>query len=141
MELQYASITQVRQGKGGREVVIEDDVMDVVRQIKEISLALSVHWNDDGEYFQIKERCADGKDRLVLTTQELDQRLLAHLRKIGSPGWNAGREMERHEDAREKALDHAFHEKVGPIGERAAWAVRKDLEAQNRIFLPRGVRL
>ncbi len=141
MQLQYASLAQVRKGKGGRNVVVENDVMDVVRRISEIDPNLSVHWNDDGEFFEIRELCKDGKERLVLTTQMLDQRLLDHLRLIGSPDWNVGEEMERHEDKREKDLDHAYHEKVGPIGERMAHALRKDLEYQGRVFLPRGVEL
>ncbi len=143
MELRYASIDQVRKGKGGREVHIDagSDVFDMVRQIKEIDPKLSVHWNDDGEYFEIRELCADLKERLVLTSLELDQRLLEHLRKIGSPDWNVADEIDRHEAQREAKIDHATHERVGEIGEQMAHALRKDLQHKGRIFLPRGVNL
>ncbi len=141
MELAYASIDQVRRGKNGREIHLDadSDLFDMVRRIKEIDPSLSVHWNDDGEYFEIRELCPDGKERMVLTTTELDQRLLDHLRKIGSPDWNVADEIDKHEDQREKAVDHATHERVGDIGERMAHALRKDLQYQGRIFLPRGI--
>lgn len=138
MELRHASIALVQKAKNGQKITVEQDVLDVVGQVKEIDPNLSVHWDEAG-YFEIKELCPDGKERLVTTTLELDQRLLEHLRMISSPGWDVGREIDRAEALRDRELDHAYHERVGPLGEKAAHALRKDLQAKNRIFLPRGV--
>lgn len=133
---QRASLAQVRAGRGGRLVEVGPDVLDIGKRILEIDPNLRLRWNDNGEYFVIYEATPDGGEKLVTTTPVLDQRLLDHLRLIGSPGYDAGLEMEKHEKAREGAQEHAFKEEVGEKAELLAHAVRKDLQAQNRIIVP-----
>jgi hypothetical protein len=139
MEIAPATIAQVRLGATGKSVTVEDDVGDIARRIKEIDPALSLHWSDPGQHFYVMEDCKDGKPRMVLTCNELDNRLIDRLRMLASPDHDYIAEVDRLDDAAQRAKDHAFHEQTGEIGERLAHAVRKDLQAKNKIILPRGV--
>src|SRR5438128_1166205 len=137
MEIEHASLAMVQTGRNGERVLIENDVLDIVKQLKEISKDLYVRWNERGEYFVIYEMCKDGTERLVTTCMELDQRLVDHMRKIGSEGWNRNliKEMERAEDEDIKNRKHAFAQKTGEIAERLHHALRKDREIQNKVHL------
>lgn len=140
MEIQRANLSQVRAGRGGRleEIRVGDDVLDIARQLQEVSPALRLRFNERGGYFVVYEIAKDGSEKLVTTCQELDQRLVEHVRRIGSAGWRVGAEMDRAEEDRKRREDHEWRERVGPLAERLAFAVRKDLEAKNKIFVPGG---
>lgn len=141
MEIPSATLTQVRTGRDGKQYTIEEDTLDIVKQIKEIDPHLSVFWNEWGSYFVVIENCLDGAERLVTTTRELDGRILEHLRKIGSDSWrmSIGKELERAEDEAHAAQDHAFGEKMGDNAEHLAHAVKKDLSVQNKAFVPKDI--
>ena len=138
MEIPNASLVQVRTGRDGQQITIEQDVLDIAKRIKEIDPRLSVHWNEFGGYFVIIEHCLDGAERLVTTVQELDQRILDHLRKIGSDGWDVGKELERAENEAHAAHDYAFGEQMGEGSEKLAHAIKKDLGDQSKVFIPAG---
>src|SRR5215469_17036250 len=113
MEHERATLAQIREGKGGRFFEVEDAVFHIVEEIGQIDENLRVNPKAGGSYFEIAEVCKDGKEREVTTAQELDSRLVEHLRRMSKRGWDAGREMEKHEEDRVRAVDHAFHEEVG----------------------------
>jgi hypothetical protein len=138
MEIPHASLIQVKTGRDGKTITIEQDVLDIVKQIKEIDPRLSVHWNEFGGYFVIIEHCLDGAERLVTTVLELDNRILDHLRKIGSTDWDVGKELEKAEDAAYAAKEYAFSEEMGDKAEHLAHAIKKDLNVENKIFVPAG---
>ena len=139
MEIPNASLAMVKTGQDGRQYTIETDVLDIVKQIKEIDPRLNVKYNELAGYFVITEMCLDGVERRVTTTTALDQRVLEHLRKIGSDSWDVGRELDR-ADARFKATkDDEFNETMGENAEHLAHALRKDLGVQNRIVVPGGI--
>ncbi len=134
MDLQPASIAQVRQGKR-RRITVEADVGSVVQQIKEIDPRLGVIWDDDGEFFAVVEQ--DGlKQRIVLTSQELDQRVLDRLRFIVSDGYDYVGEIEAIDAKADREKDHKFREETGEIAERMAHGLRKDLQFKPKIFVP-----
>jgi hypothetical protein len=136
MDLQPASIAQVRQGKH-RRITVEADVGNVVKQIREIDPRLGVIWDDDGEFFAVVEQ--DGlKQRIVLTALELDHRVLERLREISSPDYDYVAEMDRMDAVADREKDHRFSEEVGENAELMAHALRKDLGAkyQGKIFVP-----
>jgi hypothetical protein len=137
IQIQPASMDQVRQGQK-RRITVSDDVGSVVRQIQEIDSRLGVIWDDDGEFFAVVEQ--DGpRQRLVLTAQELDHRVLNRLREIASPDYDYVAEIDRMDREADKESDHRFSEETGEIGEYLAHCVRKDIQAQNKIIVPRGV--
>lgn len=137
-EHKRATIAQIREGKGGRFFEVDSDVLEVVEQIGQIDEHLRVHLNQTGGYWYVNELCPDGKERLVTTAQELDQRLVTHLRRMLKPDWDPGAEMDRIDRERERRVDHETHESVGEKAEVLAHAVRKDLNP-GKIVVPKGV--
>jgi hypothetical protein len=135
MEIQPASIAQVRAGRNGRKVLIEDDVLHIAKRLQEIDRSLRLRWNEQGEFFVVYQ-VLDGSEKLVLTARELDERIVQRVRKIAHPSYDYVAEMERMDRRAEKDADHRFHEQTGEIGERMAHALRKDLQAQNKVFIP-----
>jgi hypothetical protein len=136
MQLQPASITQVRQGKK-RRITVEADVGSVVAQIQEIDPRLGVIWDDDGEFFAVVEQ--DGpRQRVVLTALELDHRVLTRIRELASPDYDYVAEMDRLDAQADREKDHRFAQEVGEQGEVMAHALRKDLglRYQGRIVVP-----
>jgi hypothetical protein len=136
VEIQHATLAQVRDGRDGKRVLVEEDVLDVTRQIRQIDPSLGVYWNEYGEHFVITETLPDGAEKLVTTALELDQRLVAYLRMLIHPGYDYGREIDRMDDQAERDKDHEFAERVGPLGEKLAHALRKDLQVKSRIYVP-----
>lgn len=138
--IEHADLIQVQRAIGGRYdgclIAIEDDVLDVVRRLKEISPRLNVRFNEIGEYFVIYELCEDGTERLVTTVKELDGRLISHFEMLASESWDAVQEMDRMDDQAEKDKKARFVEKVGEVGERLHHAIRADLECKDRIWVP-----
>lgn len=140
MDIQHASLAQVRKGRDGRQVLIEGDVLDIVSQVKHIDPRLSVHWNEYGEYFVVTETSpTDGRERLVTTVLELDQNLVRHLERLGSAEYDYVAEVERKDDKAKADKKWKFAQEIGETGERLAHALRKDLQAQNRIFIPQSI--
>lgn len=139
MEIVPATLAQVRAGRDGRRVLIEDDVLDVAQQLKAIDESLSLHWNEQGSYFVVIHTDEKGTENLVLTARELDNRVIDRVRQIGSANYDFLAEVDRLDKQAERDADHRFSERTGEIGERLAHAVRQDLQAKNKIILPRGV--
>ena len=138
MDLQPASIAQVRQGKH-RRITVEADVGNVVAQIKEIDPRLGVIWDDDGEFFAVVEQ--DGlKQRIVLTALELDYRVLARIKELASPDYDYVAEMDAMDKLADKEKDRRFHNEVGERAEVMAHALRDDLQFKGKIFVPEWVR-
>ena len=110
----------------------------IVKQIQEIDPRLGVIWDDDGEFFAVVEQ-EGPKQRIVLTAKELDARVLLRVQEIASEDYDYVGEMDRIDAEADKRKDHRFKEEVGQNAEVMAHALRKDLQAKHRIFLPRGV--
>ena len=134
MDLQPASIAQVRQGKH-RRVTVTADVGSVVKQIQEIDPRLGVIWDEDGEFFAVVEQ--DGpKQRIVLTALELDYRVLQRIRELASPDYDYVAEMDKMDQQADKEKEHKFMQEVGENAEVMAHALRSDLEYKGKIFIP-----
>jgi hypothetical protein len=139
MEIKPATLAQVRAGRDGRRVLVEEDVLDIARRLTLIDDSLSLHWNENGEYFVVVQTDRDGREHLVTTAQELDGRLLDRILQLVHPSYDLAGELDRLDAESERAADWRFREKTGAVAEKLAHALRKDVEAKNRVFLPRGV--
>ena len=137
--MQRASLTQVRAGRGGRLIEIDADVMDICNRIREIDSSLGVDWNEDGNYFRVYQLVQGGEKHVATTTRELTPEVVEEVRRIADPKYNLAGELERIDDQADKNNQHAFREKVGEAGERLHHAMRKDLQMQDRIYLPRDI--
>ncbi len=139
MEITPASFAQVHMGRDGRRITIEEDVGNVAKRIKEINPRLGLQWNERGEFFTVVETDERGDERLVLTAQECDERIVKRVEEIAHPGYDYLGEIDRMDAQAEKDKDHRFHEQTGEIGERLAHALRKDLEHKGKAFVTRDV--
>jgi hypothetical protein len=142
MEIQPASMAQVVTGRGGRRIPVDDDVGNIARRIKEIDNSLSLQFNERGEFFvvvQTVDTPTGPEEKLVLTAQELDERVLHRVKHITHQSYDYVAEMDQMDAQAKRDEDHAFHEKTGEAGEVAAHALRKDLGATNKAFVPKDV--
>ncbi len=131
MEIQPASIDQLKKGKDGKYVLIENDVGNVASDLQRISSDLKLRYSDIGDYYVVYREWMEGfelKQKLVTTSTECDQRLVKRVEFITSDHYNFAEEVDRMDREAEKAADKAFSEKVGEIGERLSHAIRKDSE-------------
>lgn len=116
-------------------VVVEDDVLNVVRDIKAISPRLQVFHNPQSDEFDIVESCLDGAQRLVFSVEKLDGRVLHRLRSADH--WHGEdlphhvleddedfvARVDEHNAQREVARSAETAEAVADVGERLVWAL------------------
>lgn len=138
MGIQAASLAQVRKGRDGRMIAIDNDVLDVAKQLYAFDDSLRLRWSEAGEHFVVYQ-CVGDVEKLVLTSRELDPQIIERVRKIAHPSYDFGAELDRIDAEAEKEKEHRFREQVGERGEVLAHALRKDLQAKNKIIVPRGV--
>lgn len=138
----------------GKIVSVEDDVQNVIRDMKSISDRLYCWFDQVSEEFHIVEKCLDGEERLVFSTRELDQRVIQRLRYADH--WH-GEDQPNHVlgdsedvlariDAHNAGIEEENRlrtaERTRDAGERFAWALDlcKDKSSVNgSISVPRGI--
>lgn len=138
MKIEPASLSQVRIGKDGRKILIEEDVLNIAKELKTIDDSLCLRWNERGEYYVVYQLVGD-TEKLVLTAQELDERILTRVRKIAHPSYNFVAELEHKDDRAQMEKDHRFREQTGEVGERLAYTLRKDLQHTGKAFIPKDI--
>ena len=138
-----ADLDQVVRGKDGRLISITNDVQGIANQLSEIDPHLRLRYSESGEYFVVywqPDGEEEGNGHLVTTAQELDGRLVAHVRKLvhmfNQPGFNYGRYLLEADQAAEKERDDAFFEANVDAYERLAHALRKDTGHQKVRVIP-----
>ena len=113
--------------EAGRLVTLEDDVLSVVSQVRELTDGKVVVQVDPvTEHFHLVEHCPDGTDRLVFTVPELDGRVVQRLREADSQSrlhqdpYDAA---EREQDALHDERDHQMLDRLMEVGEELAWSL------------------
>jgi hypothetical protein len=134
-----ASIEQVRAGKNGRLVRIDDDIFDIAKRLREIHPSLGLDWNDTAGYFRVTQALHDGSKHVVLTCRELTPALVDRVRKITHHDYDVADELDRMDREYDKDRESRLTEQTGEMGERLHQALRKDMGFKPRVFLPRGV--
>ena len=140
--IEPASLTQIRRGRDGRRIVIDEDVGEVAARLKEIDPKLGLQWNEKGEFFMVVEyvqKPEGEEERLIFSAKECDGRIVKRMEQIAHPSYDFMAEVEAMDKQAEADKDHRFHEETGEVAEQLAHAVRKDLGATNKIIVPRGV--
>lgn len=128
IDITPASLDQITRGRGGRMVIIEHDVSNVARDIKAIHPDLFLRYNEQGEYFAVLQDMGPlHRPHVVTTSQTCDQRLVTKVRKITSPDYDYGAEIDKHHDKVDREHEATFKEHVGEVSERLAWAIREDI--------------
>lgn len=119
----------------GKMYELDDDVLGVVSQIKQISDRLHVFFNDQSGEFDIVESCLDGTDRLVFSVEELDGRV--PLRLMVADQWRGTEnpanvlsdtedfltKMDQENEAHERAMQEPLRDRIHDAGERIAWSL------------------
>lgn len=124
----------------GPMVPVDDDVLGVARDLRALSSSLCLRYSEAGGYFVVYQRepgpAGRVTEHLVTTAVECDQRLVTRVRKVMHPDYDLAGELTSGAAERKAARDHNRREQLGEFGERAAHALRRDLGATNRIFVP-----
>ena len=119
----------------GQVISVDDDVQNVVRDLKAVDPRLSVFFNEQSGDFDIVESCLDGTDRLVFSVEELDQRVVDRVRaadhwygrdtpvRILSDEDDFASQVDRANAELEAANKAAAGEKIRDAGERLHWAL------------------
>lgn len=116
-------------------VLVEDDVQNVIRDIKAVSPRLHVFYNEQSGEFDVVEHCLDGAQRWVLSTPALDARILHRLHgadhwhgqdvpnHVLGDGEDVAAQVDAHNAQREAALDEDFRGRLIEPTERLMWAL------------------
>ena len=127
MDVTPATMAQVRQGRGGKFVHLDNEVAHALR---ELDPGLRLRYSESGGYYVVyfvEDRGDKGtKEHLVLTAQECDHRIVARCMFIDSRGYDYGEEIERIDRLAEVEHDRIRREQVGEIGARLHQALRKE---------------
>ena len=133
-ELEPLGLAQIRQGQGGRPVEIEDDVLNVVKDIKRIDERLHVRWSEAGEYFVVYCRLPHeppGFGNVVLTSPTLDERVVRNIERAAweqrQPGFSYADELEKAEARVSAEKDQEISDSIAENAARFAHALRQDL--------------
>lgn len=138
IEITPASLVHVNRGRGGSFVTIEDDVLDIAKQIQQVHPEFRLQYNEDGEYFRVVQETPGFRAHTVTTALEADQRLVTRLRALVQDP-DANRRAQEAEEARvDRHHDHKLSEAVGEASERLAHAIREDLRRAKpgNVYIP-----
>lgn len=141
MDISPATVDQLRLGAQGESVLIEADVGNVASSLAEIDPGLRLRFSEKGEYFVVYFEPPDrpGRQELVLTAQECDQRIVKRVREIAAPGYDYGKELERLDREAEKARQDAFRERIGEGAERLYYEIRKAQGIRSKAFISKSI--
>lgn len=111
-------------------VTLEDDVLSIVRQVKEMyGERITVEMDPRQGCYHFVEHCEDQTHRLIFSTTELDARCMDRLLRADSQ--SRGYEdpydaAEREQDELQRNADIAAREKLLAHGEELTHALKKD---------------
>ena len=125
-------------------VEIDDDVQGVANALSEIDTHLRLRYSEAGGYwvvYWLPEEWEEGDGYLITTAQDLDHRLVHHMRQVvhrcQQPGYSLAGELDDADAKAEAEAEHAFAEQNGEMLERMAHAMREDRGYnKTRIFVP-----
>jgi hypothetical protein len=139
IDIQPATMQQVTRTDKGRLIAMGDDVQGVAKALHEIDQYLTLSYDPDQEYFIVRRDVPqeDGSvdEQLVLTARELDHRIVARVKEIGSEDYDYVGELDRLDAEADRRKDKAHSEKMGDAGERLRHALRQDLGYTDRAFI------
>jgi hypothetical protein len=127
-------------------VPVEADVFGVAERLKRIDPGLKLSFNKKEEVFVLEWHGLNDKAELVEefvgAYTELDGRLVNLVERLAAREnrnrYELAKELDRLDAERDREHAHEQYEKVGPIAEGLAHALRKDLGIKNRAYMSNG---
>lgn len=133
-ELEPIALQQLHRGAKGNMIEVDADVLNVVKDIKQIDTTLHVRWSQAGEYFVIycrEPHDPPGRGYSVLHTPILDQRVVELLQKAAweqrQEGYSLADVLDKKDKEADKAQEYKFSQQIGERAEQLAYALRHDL--------------
>jgi hypothetical protein len=127
-------------------VTLSDDVLGVVEQVRELyDGKVWVELDEGTGAYHFVEKCEDGTERLIFTTDALDGRALTRLREADSTyrfHEDPYAKAEREQDELQAAIDKKHSEALLEIGEEFAFEMRRAGKAPHfpvPVAIPRDV--
>jgi hypothetical protein len=134
LEIRPASLTQLSRGREGMMIEIDDDVQGVANALNAIDSHICLRFSEAGGYFVAywkPDGWGNGDGYVITTANELDHRLIKKVERIyhecSQPGYSYAAALEKAEGEAKAEHDHEQQEKLGPMLEQLAHAMRKDL--------------
>lgn len=117
-------------------IELEDDVLSIVRQVRELyGTRITIELLPDSpEPYAFVEHCEDGADRLIFTCATLDGRALERLLRSDSQNRmyvDPYDESEQAHDRLQDEKDEASKEKLEPVAEEMAYALKREGMAES----------
>ncbi|HEX9007330.1 MAG TPA: hypothetical protein VF889_08540 [Bacteroidota bacterium] len=152
MDIEPASIDQLRRVADGGWVTVDADIGGVAADIKRLDPCLNLRYSESAGCFVVYRVHRNGEpcrrddpertEELVLTAQECDQRIVKRLEFIdphGRGGYDYAQAVERAVLEAKENSRKEFRERLGDVAEQTAHALRKDLgeRYKGRAFIPR----
>jgi hypothetical protein len=113
----------------GRLVTLENDVLSVVSQVRELTDGrVSVQLDPETGWYHLIEHCEDTTDRLVFSVEALDGRVIRRLQRADSQSnlhedpYDA---VEREQDELHARREEQARDRIREAGERLQVALRK----------------
>ena len=146
MNIEPATLPQIRRARDGRMVLIDADAGGIAEQMRRIDPKLKLRYSEAGEYYvvYVEEQRPDGRvdQHLVFTAQECDGRIIRRLEQIdshGRSGYDYVRELEKAQQEQKESVMEKFRQAAREHGPELYHALRRDLGVKDRIFVPRSV--
>jgi hypothetical protein len=152
VDIQPGTVQQVHRAlASGKMIAVDRGPHDVATKLREISDELSLHFDPYQDLWVVVQRRhkPDGsvEEGLVTSATVCDERLVARVREVASPGYDLAAEIERSERDAEKAHEDQRREVLGDASEKLAFALSRDLgrheigrTAKSRAFIPKAFR-
>ena len=156
MDVEPASIDQVRIGMDGRVVVIDAEMSQIVADLQAIIPEIRVRFAEDAPepFWAVSLISDDGLEHHLVCTAKatqtnsgtwtgLDERLVQRIAEIDSHGrghYDYAKELERQNDEAKRLKRQRFRERMDSINDRAQHDLRKKLGIKGRAFIPRNLR-
>lgn len=124
-------------------VPVESDVFHVVERLKRIDPGLSLFFHKSREVFVLYWKGLNDKGELVEdfvgAYTELDGRLVHLIEKLAAREnrnrYDLVKELERLEAQKDRDFEREQLNRIGPVAEQLAHALRNDLGIKNRAFM------
>lgn len=141
-EIEPVSVTRVIEGQNGRMIVIDDDVSNIVRDLRRIDRRFRVSYVEDNHHYwiwlDISEPDGPLRRHFVSSVDgdRFDRRVVKMAEKITHDSYDLLAEMDKAQAQVERERSERFTRPILENADRLHHAFRRDMRVQDRIFVP-----